>query len=528
MMPTETPSKTEAKPKVSVASIIDLMDCSFKPFRSTDGTPYAVYSHPGDHDRNIGPTVSPVESRAFKAAIRVYGYRATGRPLKSEEVAEIASTYEARALDPSSEVREVNLRVAKQDGVYWIDMGDASGRAIKVTPGRWSIEAKHPIMFVRAPGTLPFPEPVPDGKGSLAPLWEAINIPKDKRAIVQAWMLECFRPETMYPLFMLCGQEGSAKSSTQTLLRALTDPNSVPLTKPANEDGLRAMSSAYHMVTFENVSHLTPEMQDTLCSISTGSGGSVRRALYANTDVNVVSVKRPVMLNSLTNVITRNDLLSRALVITAEPLKVSRTQEVLAARNEAMLPVAFGGLLDCFAATLAKLPTATITETSGRLPGYRQLGEAMTQALGKEIGYFEQKLDGFVAEQRALAVEDDPVGSVVLNYLERKPTGFTGQMGALLSTLQVETDNRSFPQTPRGLLNALLRLSAGLRGMGIVFEKGRLMHGRTHYTLRKEDREPAKALPNSVVSILTHAAKSAAKPRRAKELLVIEANSADI
>ena len=57
--------------------------------------------------------------------------------------------------------------------------------------------------------------------GDLSLLWKFINIPENDQLLVLAWLLECFRAETPFPILALSGQQGSAKSSTQNKLRQL-------------------------------------------------------------------------------------------------------------------------------------------------------------------------------------------------------------------------------------------------------------------------------------------------------------------
>src|SRR5690606_9559050 len=95
------------------------------------------------------------------------------------------------------------------------------------TPGRWEIIDRPGAMFVRGDSMLPLPDPVPGGDVAL--LWRIANVPEPQRILVLAWLVDCLRPETPYPLLELIGEQGSGKSVTAEALRRLVDPNSANL-----------------------------------------------------------------------------------------------------------------------------------------------------------------------------------------------------------------------------------------------------------------------------------------------------------
>lgn len=80
-----------------------------------------------------------------------------------------------------------------------------------------------------------------------------------------AWVLACLRNHGPYPLLILMGEHGSAKSTFALLLRALIDPNTTPLRAPPREDrDLFISASNGHELAFDNVSNLPPWISDTL------------------------------------------------------------------------------------------------------------------------------------------------------------------------------------------------------------------------------------------------------------------------
>ena len=92
---------------------------------------------------------------------------------------------------------------------------------------------------------------------------------------------------------------GVCKSKTQDVLRDFIDPNQVNLrAKPKNRESLFVSAENSHLISYENLSHLQPDMQDAFCTLATG-GGFADRTLYTNKEETIIDVKRPVVLNGI-------------------------------------------------------------------------------------------------------------------------------------------------------------------------------------------------------------------------------------
>lgn len=470
-------------------------------FKTPDGTPYAYCPNVTD----AGGSFIPTTRHDFPHYVRyiVRHYQRSGYATH-KAIAEAVDMITSAALFDSPTV-PVHNRVALHDGAYWFDMGDKAGRMIRVTKDGWEIRdgfGRHSLgafreypVFIRPKDVAPFPEPTPTGTGNVEDLWTAANIPEAYRDLTTAWMLETFRPDTPYPVFVLCGNHGSAKSETQVTIRALIDPSVNPLKKPANEDGLRAMAANEHVITYENASSLTVDMQDTLCSLATGGGGSVKRAHHENTGMSVVAAKKPVMINAIPNPITRPDLLSRAIVVTAEKPAEYITTKELAERRAAVMSSAFGGLLDLFVATLAKIDDVEITDNSFRLADFVRLGEAMSQVRGRKPGAFVERYAQAVQDTAEQTVEEHVTARAIVQLLD-KNTKFDGTVGDLYNKLKFYSGGeRDFPNSPRRLGNDLRRIEGDLERVGIRV----VQHGKQNGTRRlKIFRKPIEGALGTV------------------------------
>ncbi|WP_298225230.1 hypothetical protein, partial [Acidocella sp.] len=99
--------------------------------------------------------------------------------------------------------------------------------------------------------------------------------------------------DTPFPVLELVGEQGSAKSTTQSVLRSLVDPNKVMLRgRPKTVEDIFVAARNNWLVSYENLSGLTAEQQDAFCTLSTG-GGFASRQLYTNGEEHVMETKRP-------------------------------------------------------------------------------------------------------------------------------------------------------------------------------------------------------------------------------------------
>ena len=173
-----------------------------------------------------------------------------------------------------------------------------------------------------------------------------------------AWALAVLRNQGPYPVLVLSGEQGSAKSTFSAILRALLDPNTAPLRALPREDrDLFIAASNGHVLAFDNVSGLPAWISDTLCRLATGGGFAVRQ-LYTDQDEVLFDAARPVILNGIEDIVTRPDLADRAVFLTLEPIPEERRrpEAELWAAFEAERARILGVLLDAVVEGLKRLP----------------------------------------------------------------------------------------------------------------------------------------------------------------------------
>jgi hypothetical protein len=335
-------------------------------FHTPDGTGFADLIINGHRE------TWPIRSSGFKDWLMRRYYEATGGAPNSEAVQSARGVIQARARFDAPE-RVVYLRVGGQDGRLYLDLCNESWRVIEIDAAGWRLIDNPPVRFRRTPGMQPLPIPV--SGGSVEKLSFFLNVKTDAHfELGVSWLLATFRDRGPYPVLVLSGEQGSAKSTFAKLFRALIDPNTAPLRALSREDReLFIAANNGHVLAFDNVSGLRDWISDTLCRLATGGGFAVRQ-LYTDQDEVLFDAARPVILNGIEDIVARPDLADRALFLTLEPISEDRRrpEAELWAALEIERPRILGALLDAVETSARDTPSDAATH--GR---FRPLGDGL-------------------------------------------------------------------------------------------------------------------------------------------------------
>jgi hypothetical protein len=190
-------------------------------FHAPDGTSYA------DLKINSHRETWSLRSKGFSRWIARQYYEAVEGAPNSVSLRSALNVLEARAHFDAPE-RAVHIRVAGQDDRLYLDLCDENWRAVEIDTAGWRVIDNPPVRFRRAAGMQPLPIPI--SGGSIEALRKVLNVKTHTDfVLVVAWALAALRNRGPYPLLVLSGEQGSAKSTFSTVLRSLLDPNTAPL-----------------------------------------------------------------------------------------------------------------------------------------------------------------------------------------------------------------------------------------------------------------------------------------------------------
>jgi hypothetical protein len=432
-------------------------------FHAPDGTAFA------DLDINSHRETWPIRSRGFRRWLARRFFEETGGAPGSEALQSALNVIEAKAHYDAPE-RVVHVRVAGLNGKLYLDLGDVTWRAVEIDATGWRVIDNPPVRFRRASGMGPLPVPVPGG--SIEALRTFLNVRSSADfVLVIVWVLACLRNHGPYPVIVLSGEQGSAKSTFSAILRALVDPNVAALRALPREDhDLFIAASNSHVLAFDNVSGLPGWVSDTLCRLSTGGGFAVRQ-LYTDSDEVLFDAARPVILNGIEDIVTRPDLADRALFLTLEPIpeELRRAEADIWAAFEAERPRVLGALLDAVVEGLKCLPGVHLPKLP-RMADFALWASACETALWPG-GTFWAAYCGNRDEAVEGVIEADPIAAAVRALMATR-TEWRGPAAELLGALAEQAGERvakskTWPDSPRALAGRLRRTATFLRKIGI-------------------------------------------------------------
>jgi hypothetical protein len=423
----------------------------------------------------------PIGSDFFRGYLTNWYYETFGK-LATVSAVQDAITAVSGLTKVKGPIKPVNLRVARDGGSVYVDLTDEQWRQLKIDPsGTKIVESRDsPARFRRSAQSVRLEVGDTPTPGSLQAF---LNLDERDYILALTWLVQALRPEGPYPILIVSGEQGAAKSTLTRLLRKLVDPNAVPLRgAPRSDQDLAIAAQNSWVLCFDNVSRIKPDLADALCRIATGSGFATRK-LFKDDEEVVLASCRPVILNGIGELSNRSDLLDRAVVFELKPIPDSLRREE--SEFWADFDRAYQGitrfLVDLAAKTLT-VERSSRTQDSGkpRLADFAALGDAVEKALEFPVGTFRMAYDRNRSNVHDTVIEDSPLANVLLRYVE----GETPAGGVLVKTMlnrglvrQLrDLERRVFlrsrepsqlPQSDKGFRDTLQRLQPNLRHRGL-------------------------------------------------------------
>lgn len=387
-------------------------------------------------------------------------------PPPQQALADALMALEGLAL--SSPPKALALRVADSHGALWLDVGDNTGELVRIAPEGWQIVSEAPILHRRTALTAALPRPATDG--DLAALWSLLNIAAPDRPVLVAFLVAALMPNMPHPVLLLTGEQGTGKSTAAKIIASVVDASPVQLRKPPRDlDSWTTAAVGSHVVAVDNLSTLPDWLSDALCRASTGDG-DVRRRLYTDGDLHVISFRRVVILNGIDLGAVRDDLADR--LVTVDLHRIEETARArdddLTQRWQAAAPLILGGLLDLTARVLAILPSVHL-ERSPRMADFAHVLAAVDQIEGTDGLARYRALAGELASD---AVTSDPVLLALTSAISMPWEGPAAELlDTLTATLHDARPPKGWPTGARALASLLKRRAPSLRRLGWTVEQ---------------------------------------------------------
>lgn len=437
-------------------------------WKDAAGTPHV--SLPIGRHWEHHPLKSDAESQVGRWLTQLF-YQREGRALPSNVKKDVLETFIAGALASQVEFPTGRRVVRLGDHVY-LDLCNAEWEVVDVSPEGWRIckAEEVPVRFTRAPSMLSLPRPVEGGL--VTDLRPFFNCDEEGFKLISAWILVALSGAREYPILVFGGEAGSAKSTATRIARALVDPNEAPLRKtPKEERDLFISAKNAYVLTFDNLSTPPGWLADALCAIALDTGYACR-SLYTDTGETIFRVACPIILNGITDQLSRADLADRAFGVTLHriPAEQMRPKDELEAAFNAARPSVLGALLDAVASALARLPEVKLD----RYPRMAQTAKFMAAAepaLGWEHGTFAALADRARAFVAGSVTEGDPLLQALQDLIRTNGGAWTfcgsaTELRNMIAGNQPVPLPKNWPPAPNKLTERLRRLAPQLRELG--------------------------------------------------------------
>jgi hypothetical protein len=171
---------------------------------------------------------------------------------------------------------------------------------------------------------------------------------KEELALFIAWAIKSFYPIGEYPILAVLGErEGVGKTTFCKFLSLLIDPTITPIkTFPKTVDDLLVLAKENFLLVLDNLSYIDETTSDVLCQLST-TGSLSKRKLYTDYDTIDYLIKRPIVINSIFNILTRRDLRRRSIVLELKKPKNYKSLKQLQEDFDKLAPLMYSYFVLC-------------------------------------------------------------------------------------------------------------------------------------------------------------------------------------
>jgi hypothetical protein len=424
----------------------------------------------------------PLKVRGFRRRLARLFFAAEGKSPGAQAVQDALTVLEGQALFDGPEL-PVSVRLAEHQGRVYLDLCNDSWQVVEITPVGWCVVDTSPVKFRRMPGMLPLPLPQPGGQ--LSDLRPLLNLgAEDDWRLVVHWLLAALRPRGPYPILVVYGGHGSAKSTLVRVLRSFVDPNAAPLRLPPRDvQNVAIAASNSWVVAYDNLSHLPDWLSDALCCVATGLGFATR-TLFTDGEETLFQATRPIVVNGIEEVATRGDFLDRAITLHVPPMapQAVKDEEVFCGEVEGVRPQILGALLDIVSAGLKTLPTVKLTSMP-RMADFAKWSAATAPACGWSAQAFLTAYTDVRQRTHMLTLESSLLWPPLQELMQHQ-TIWSGTPTALLAALATRVDEairrqKEWPQKPNVFTNQLRRLVPTLKEVGMLVTISHGHGGRT-------------------------------------------------
>ena len=453
-----------------------------------------------------------LDSQRFKNWIYRFFYENTGK-IKSEQVENTIKVLESKA-EFSENRKRLELRLAKastDEFTFYYDLTNSNWSAVKITPAGWTIENSPPILFKRYSNQLPqvnpfLPSPsyltIDDKDDTILDKFiDLLNVKdNDNKLLLKCYIISLFIPSIAKPILMLHGEQGSAKTTLQELIKMLIDPSIVKtLTFPRDINELVQQLSHNYIAYYDNISIIKEQISNALCRAVTGAGFS-KRQLYTDDDDILYYFLRCIGFNGINLAATKADILDRGIIIQLERIQKEKRRKIedIWKDFEILRPHLLAYIFDILVKVLQVKQKGGIKVSNGlnRMADFEEYAEIISRCMGYREGEFLRVYQDNIGIQIDEAIQANPLSMAVVELMDNKddgdeldktPTELYLELNEIAETkLKINIQKiKSWPKSPNQLSRKLNEAQTNLREKGIEIERYKDEKGHRKIKIRK-------------------------------------------
>ncbi|MBO5056029.1 MAG: hypothetical protein J6C64_06725 [Lachnospiraceae bacterium] len=478
-------------------AIYELLTEEF-PMKNTDnGVLVTIKTAQGKQDVSVS-------SNKFYSIVANKYRKKYGQIVSSGKIKNCVLSYQGQIIEECECVKNSNRCERGENNTILIDIGNREDTYFEIS--RNGIECKEDgsAFFYKQIRKCELPKPDFEN-ADIERIFEYCRIPEHMRTIFIAYIVSLFIGDIEHPCLVLHGEQGVGKSTISKFIKLLVDPvgDSAPMELPSKLNELSLIYQDNYLIALDNLQKLNTKTSDKLCRHITGTEEFVRQ-LYTTNELLHFNLCQPIILNGLTDVVTRGDLASRCIILKIEKPISKAQKDIDKSRNlpnksngkvnllERFMndrPLILGGIFKLLVETLKAYQTKDIPQFGAdlRMTDFYNYGyyicEAWEKGKGTEfcadyITLIENQLKGFAKNTGLI--------EFIKMYLEDIGGEWNGVMKDLSSALidyEEGTQLDIVPASPNRLSRELRKLLSDFEEAGVYIKFSKTRNNSCYITL---------------------------------------------
>lgn len=440
-------------------------------FKDQHGLPYATLRN-NDHKEHW-----PIKSWQFKNFVTKICYENSGNVPNPNELKGYQDLLAAKAVF-EGKTKDVELRAAGFNDIVYIDLCNDAWEVLEVSKSEIKVLKESPVVFRRFGHMQELKVDLTAEIKDFDLIFDFLNIEESDKILMRPYISCLFYPNIPYAMLIVYGSQGSAKSTSQKIIRACVDPSSLlTLSLPSSIKELVQQISHHYLAFYDNVGNLKKEVSDFFCRVVTGEGFS-KRELYTDDEDIIYKLVRKIGFNGINIAGEEPDYLDRALLILL--LRIVKTkrkpEKILWKEFKAAQPKISGAIIKVLQRVLVLKDSVKISELP-RMADFALVAETASRAFGERRGVFLNSYWNKIGDINKSALEANPIGLAILEFMREKDE-WNGTASELLTDLEksaekikINTKAKGWPSNPSWLTRKINVVDTNLKEEGIEFTR---------------------------------------------------------